>query len=314
MKITILGGGSWGTALAVHLARNGHSINVWEFFEEQAQEMQVQRKCKLLPEVILPSNINVYSDMIVALKEVELVLLVVPSDKVENTIKLAAPLLLDQPIIICSKGFSADGRLLSSLVQEEVSGKVYCLYGPTHAEEVGRGMFSGIVLAGDDGRKELAKVFLRDEFKVELSDDIIGVQVCAALKNIFAVFIGVLDGMKLGDNAKAYVMTQGLKEIQLMGLKMGAHAETFYGLAGVGDLIVTCTSTHSRNRFVGQEVGKGRKLDEVLAGMSMVAEGVTAVKIAVKLQDKLGLDLSLIYGLYEILFEGKDPLSVLKGV
>lgn len=315
MKITILGGGSWGTALGVHLARNGHSINIWEFFDEQAQEMQVQRKCKLLPEVMLLSSINVYSDMVVALKGVELVLLVVPSDKVESTIRVAAPLLSDQPIVICSKGFSADGRLLSSIVQEEVEGKVYCLYGPTHAEEVGKGMFSGIVLAGElAGAKELAKVFQRDVFKVHVSDDIIGVQVCAALKNIFAVFIGVLDGMNLGDNAKAYVMTQGLNEIKQMGEKMGAKAETFYGLAGVGDLIVTCTSTHSRNRFVGQEVGKGRKLDEVLAGMSMVAEGVTAVKIAVKLQDKLGLDLPLIYGLYEILFEGKDPLNVLKGL
>ena len=315
MNITILGGGSWGTALAVHLAGQGHLVNIWEFFEEQAREMQELRRCKLLPDVVLSSSITVYSQMVPALKGAELVLLVVPSDKVETTIRAAASFLWDQPIVICSKGFSSDGRLLSEVVQEEVEGEVYCLYGPTHAEEVGRGMFSGIVLAGNiNGAKELAKVLQNEVFKVQVCDDLIGVQICAALKNIFAVFIGVLDGMKLGDNAKAYVMTQGLEEIKLVGEKMGAKTETFYGLACLGDLIVTCTSTHSRNRFVCQEVGKGRKLDEVLAGMSMVAEGVTAVKIAVKLQDKLGLDLPLIYGLYEILFERKDPLSILKSL
>ncbi|MBI5133581.1 MAG: NAD(P)-dependent glycerol-3-phosphate dehydrogenase [Thaumarchaeota archaeon] len=315
MIVSILGGGSWGTALAVHLARKGFQINVWEFFDEQAREMQEQRICKLLPGVRLLENIFVSSRMSDVLKSVDVVLLVVPSDKVVATIRNAAPLLQEQPIVICSKGFSADGRLLSDVVALEVSGEVYCLYGPTHAEEVGRGKFSGIVLAGRGARKgELHQLFQSDVLKVDVCEDIIGVQVCAALKNVLAVFVGVLDGMQLGDNAKAYVMTKGLEEIKQVGLKLGAVTETFSGLAGMGDTIVTCTSLHSRNRFVGQEVGKGRKLDEVLKEMTMVAEGVTAVQIAVKLQEKFQINLPLIYGLYEVLFDGKDPRDVLRGL
>ena len=152
------------------------------------------------------------------------------------------------------------------------------------------------------------------QFKVHLSEDIVGVQVCAALKNILAVFVGVLDGAGLGDNAKAYVMTKGLEEIQQVGLKWGAKKETFYGLAGMGDMIVTCSSKHSRNRFVGEQIGKGRKLEEVLAEMKMVAEGITTVKEAIKLKEKFGLELPLITGLYDILFNGKNVEAVLEKI
>lgn len=315
MNIAILGGGSWGSALAVHIATNGHTVNVWEFFEEQAREMQDLRKCKLLPEVVLPANVFISSDMSEVLKGSDVVMVVVPSDKVEKTIHNAVPWIDGQPVIICSKGFSADGSLLSSIVKHHVGGEVYCLYGPTHAEEVGKGMFSGIVLAGSGARRgELQQMLHSDNLKVDVTDDIIGVQVCAAIKNVLAVFIGVLDGMKLGDNAKAYVMTKGLEEMMRVGIALGGVRETFYGLAGMGDLIVTCTSQHSRNRFVGQEVGRGRKLDDVLAEMKMVAEGVTAVKVAVKLQERLGLEMPLVFGLYEILFEGRDPREVLRGL
>jgi len=312
MNISILGGGSWGTALAVHLANNKNSLKIWEFFAEQAQEMQTQRKCKLLPHVTIPQKVFISSDLQEILHNTELVIIVVPSDKVESTIKNAKNYLDTQPIIICSKGFSSDGRLLSEVVQEQTPGEVYCLYGPTHAEEVGQGLFSGIVLAGGKDRRKLKKIFANDNLKVELSSDIIGVQVSAALKNILAVFIGVLDGMNLGDNAKAYVMTKGLNEIKTIGLAMGAKKETFYGLAGVGDMIVTCTSAHSRNRFVGLEIGKGRNLDEVLAEMKMVAEGITTIKVAEKFAEKYQLELPLIRGLCDILFKGTNPRNVLK--
>lgn len=312
MNIAILGGGSWGTALAVHLAKNNNSVKVWEFFDEQAREMQEQRKCKLLPDVMIPSGVFISSSMQDVLVNAEAVVVVVPSDKVEGTIKKAKDFISEQPIILCSKGFSTDGRLLSEVVKEQVKGEVYCLYGPTHAEEVGRGMFSGLVLAGGKSRVKLRKAFANDTLKVELSDDVIGLQVAAALKNILAVFIGVLDGMKLGDNAKAYVMTKGLAEIRTIGIAMGARKETFYSLAGVGDMIVTCTSVHSRNRFVGTEIGKGRMLDEVLAEMKMVAEGITTIKVAEKFAEKYQLELPLIRGLYDILFKGKDPREVLR--
>lgn len=314
MKISILGGGSWGTALAVQLAKNKHQVKIWEFFEEQAQKMERERVCPLLPEVRLPDNIFVSSKMEEVLLDSKLVLIVVPSDKVEVTISQAAKFLESQPIIICSKGFASNSRLLSEVVKEKVRGEVYCLYGPTHAEEVGMGKLSGIVLAGGTGKQKLKKVLENENFKVELSKDIIGVQVAAALKNVLAVFIGLLEGLNQGDNAKAYIMTKGLEEIKEVGLAWGAKKETFYGLAGMGDLIVTCTSKHSRNRRVGEEVGKGRKLSEVLAEMKMVAEGVTALKEAINLRERFKLKLPLISGLYDILMEGKNPREVLKRI
>jgi len=311
MNISILGGGSWGTALAVHLAGNGHTITIWEFFQEQAQKMHEERFCPLLPDAKLHENISVFSDMEPVLSESELVLVVVPSDKVEKTMETAAPFLKNRPLIICSKGFAHNVQLLSD-VMKKYSSDVYCLYGPTHAEEVCKGMFSGIVLAGGARKETLKPIFETNTFKVDVSDDIIGVQVCAALKNILAVFIGVLDGMGLGDNAKAFVMTKGLAEIQRVGLKWGASAETFVGLAGMGDVIVTCTSQHSRNRYAGQEVGKGRPLDDVLKGMTMVAEGVTTAKCIPELVKRFGIKLPLLQGLYDILFTQKNPVEVLQ--
>ncbi|MEK6809965.1 MAG: NAD(P)H-dependent glycerol-3-phosphate dehydrogenase [Nanoarchaeota archaeon] len=313
MEIAIIGGGSWGSALAVTIAKNGHNIKVWEFFQEQAEEMQQKRVCKLLPDTRLPGNIFVSHKIEEVLPGSELILLVVPSDKVESTLSKAKHLFSNQPVVVCSKGFGEGLQLLSESVQKHTPGNVYCLYGPTHAEEVCQGLFSGIVLAGKEGkeRKQIQKALHSPAFKIEVSDDIIGVQVCAALKNILAVFVGVLDGKKLGDNSKAYVITKGLDEIKKVGLALGAKEETFYGLAGIGDVIVTATSKHSRNRHVGEQVGKGRKLDDVLAEMKMVAEGVIALKKAIGFKEKLGLHLPLTEGLYKILFDGKDVEEVL---
>ncbi|PIZ52097.1 glycerol-3-phosphate dehydrogenase [Candidatus Woesearchaeota archaeon CG_4_10_14_0_2_um_filter_33_13] len=318
MNITILGGGSWGTALAMHLAGNKHQIRMWEFFEEQAREMQEERTCKLLPIIKLSKNIFVTSKIEEALTNSELILLVVPSDKVEATIEKAKKWIKDQPVIICSKGFATNVRLLSDVVSKIVSGPVYCLYGPTHAEEVCKGIFSGIVLAGpeekDEEKDKLKKIIESNNLRVELSDDIIGVQISAALKNILAVFVGVTDGAGLGDNTKAYVITKGLEEIKNVGLAWGAKEETFYGLAGIGDIIVTCTSVHSRNRHVGLEVGKGRKIQEVLREMSMIAEGVITLKEAVKLKDKFNLDLPLITALNDVLFKNRSVKSILRSI
>jgi glycerol-3-phosphate dehydrogenase (NAD(P)+) len=313
MKIAILGGGSWGTALAVHLAKNGHDIKVWEFFEEQAQQMQTDRVCKLLPEIKLQDNIFISHQMDQVINDTELVLLVVPSDKAAITIKSASTYLNNQPIIICSKGFADNLRLLTDVVKE-YSNEVYCLYGPTHAEEICKGMFSGIVLAGNGNLENMKKVIESDYLKVDLSDDLVGVQVASALKNILAVFAGVLDGMKLGDNAQAYLMTKGLEEIKQVGLAWGAKEETFYGLAGIGDIIVTCSSKHSRNRSLGNEIGKGRKLDEVIEGMSMVAEGVNTAKLIPEIINKFNIKIPLMSGLYDILFNGKDPKEIINEI
>ncbi|MBI2669376.1 NAD(P)-dependent glycerol-3-phosphate dehydrogenase [Candidatus Woesearchaeota archaeon] len=313
MNITILGGGSWGTALAVHLAKNNHPIKVWEFFESQAREMQEKRSCPLLPDVVIPGNVFISSKMEEVVPNSELLFIVVPSDKVESTLEAAKNLIRHQPLIICSKGLAGNLRLLSDAVKEKVGGTAYCLYGPTHAEEIGQGLFSGIVLAGGNKteRKKLQEVIQSDTLKVDLSDDIIGVQVCAALKNILAVFVGVCDGLNLGDNAKAYIITKGLDEIKQVGLKWGAKEETFHGLAGIGDVIVTCMSKHSRNRHVGEQVGKGRSLDDVLTEMKMIAEGVTTAKYIPLLKERFHLQLPLMTGLYDILFNSKKPQQVL---
>lgn len=314
MQISILGGGSWGTALAVHLAKKAHSLKVWEFLEDQAKGMQEKRFCRLLPEVPLPENIFVSSKMEDILPHADLILLAVPSDKVKPTLEKAKEFLSPSPIIICSKGLGENLELMTKVASSIISNDLFCLYGPTHAEEVGKGLFSSAVLAGKEKKplRKLKKLLASENFKVETTTDLIGVQLGAALKNIIAILVGVLEGQGLGDNAKAYVMTKGLEEIKKIGVKLGGKEKTFDGLAGLGDLIVTCTSQHSRNRWLGEEIGKGRKLDEVLKEMKMVAEGVTAVKKAKQLAEKLSLELPLINGLYKILFEGKKVEEVLK--
>ncbi|MBI4980826.1 NAD(P)-dependent glycerol-3-phosphate dehydrogenase [Candidatus Woesearchaeota archaeon] len=321
MNISILGGGSWGTALAIHLARNNHKVKVWEFVAEQAQKMQEERICPLLPQEKLSENIFVSSKMEEVLPGSEVIFVAVPSDKVESSLSNAAPFIGEQPIVICSKGFGSDLRLLSDVAREKVKGEIYCLYGPTHAEEICKGVFSGIVLAGTGKyRLKLRKLLRSENLKVELSNDVIGVQVGAALKNLLAVFTGVIDGAGLGengglgDNTKAYIMTKGLDEIKQVGVAWGAKKPTFYGLAGLGDVIVTCTSIHSRNHYVGEQVGKGRKLDEVLTEMKMVAEGIIMLRNVPLLQEKLKLKLPIMSGLYQIMVEGKSVREVLNTI
>ena len=212
-------------------------------------------------------------------------------------------------MILCSKGFTSNTRLLSEVVQEKISNPLFFLYGPTHAEEVGRGLLSGIVLAGGRGKEILSKLkpeFESDMLKVELSDDIVGVQVAAALKNIVALAVGMVDGLGLGDNATAYIMTKGYAEIRQVGLAWGGKDETFHGLAGIGDIIVTCLSEHSRNFRVGRELGKGRKLADILAEMKMVAEGVTTARIIPVLKERFRLELPLLTAAYGIVHEGKE--------
>ncbi|MFH1682528.1 MAG: NAD(P)H-dependent glycerol-3-phosphate dehydrogenase [Candidatus Woesearchaeota archaeon] len=309
MKIAILGGGSWGTALALHLARNDHQIKVWEFNREQAAEMQKKRICPLLPKVMLPESIFISSKMEEVVFAAELVLIAVPSEHVEATIKTAANFLKDQPVIICSKGLSKEGKLLSDVVK--VKGEVYCLYGPTHAEEVSKDMFCGIVLAGGKGKERLKSIIESKNMKVELSDDLIGVQVGAAFKNIIALFVGVLEGAGYGDNARAFIIDKGLAEIKQIGVKLGAKEVTFYGLAGIGDIIVTSFSRHSRNKYLGEQIGKGKKLDDILQEMKMVAEGVNTLKTALVMEKKLDLHLPLIRGLDRIIHQNFSIEEVL---
>jgi glycerol-3-phosphate dehydrogenase (NAD(P)+) len=310
MKFAILGGGSWGLALAAHLVPR-HSIKMWEFFPDKALEMQTTRKSIYLTDATIDPAIEISSDLEYVLAASEIVLVVVPSDKVASTLERCKNVLQKQTIIICSKGFTPELQLLSVAARQFVQGEIYCLYGPTIADEVYKNQFTGMVLAGEHKNFELEEALEDKDLQIELSDDIIGVQIAAALKNILAIYIGMLDGMGLGENAKAYVITKGLKEIIDLGLKFGAKEATFYGLAGIGDIITTCFSEKSRNRSFGENIGKGKKLTEVLSEMNNVVEGLAALKAVHQISNEKSVTMPLIEGLYKIVFEGNDPLALL---
>lgn len=309
MKIAILGGGSFGTALSVVFSKNGHNVKIWEFVATQADEMQKTRICPMLPEVKIPNEVIISSDMQDIVPDSEIILLVVPSDKVEGTIKSAKELITDQKIIICSKGFGENQKFLTDVVRENITNPVYCLYGPTLAKEMAEGEVTGMVLAGKNDLSILEKEIKSDSLKIQTTDDIIGVQIGAALKNVVTIFVGIVEGLGMGDNTKAYVFVKGIEEIKKIGLELGAKEKTFLGLTCVGDLTL-----NSRNRKLGIEIGKGRKLEDILKEANHVSEGVLAIKNAVKLGEKLDLDLTLINGLYKILFENTDPIEILRSL
>ena len=233
MNISILGGGSWGLALATHLVTK-NSIKMWEFFADKAEDMQKTRKSSYLPGAVIADKIRISSDLNDVVKFGAIIIIAVPSDKVTATLEQCQEYIQYKPVIICSKGFTANGRLLSEVVDQYVRGQVYCMYGPTIADEVYRFKFTGIVLAGRTANPALKQVLEDQDFKVELSDDIIGVQVASALKNILAIYVGMLDGMGQGENAKAFVITKGLQEIIKLGVVLGAKEETFFSVPIIG--------------------------------------------------------------------------------
>jgi len=310
MNISILGGGSWGLALSTHLVKH-NKVKIWEFFPDKALEMQVTRKSNYLPNAILAEGIEVSSNLEEVVKFGDIVIIAVPSDKVSATIEKCHNDIKFKPVIICSKGFSIDGRLLSEVAREYIQSDIYCLYGPTIADEVYKFMFTGIVLAGQTKNASLKKILEDDDLKVELSDDIIGVQIASTLKNILAIYVGMLDGMGLGENAKSYVITKGLQEMMEFGYALGASKQTFYSIAGIGDIITTCFSEKSRNRTFGEEIGKGKNMAQAMQEIPNVVEGVEALRITNKISGEKNIEMPLINGLYKVIFEDADPLELL---
>ncbi len=311
MKVTILGGGSFGTALAIHLSKQ-HDVKVWEYSKERVEKVNFSRINDLLSKVRVPFNVKFYNDIEASLKGVELVLVALPSNVVSQTIDKVKKFIPENVIIVnCSKGFCEETKQpLYKVIQEKLPNKVCVIGGPMHAEEVADACLSGAVIASED--KEIAvkaKHYIQDsDLKLSVSDDPLGVSLGSALKNILAIMIGVIHGLGLGDNTKAYVITKGLEEIKTLGVYLGAKDETFYGLSGLGDIIVTCTSQHSRNRHVGEELGKGKDLNEILGEMTMIAEGVTTSKIVYSLSD---LNLPILNGVYDILFNEKKAKDLI---
>lgn len=317
LKISVLGGGSWGTTLALLLDENGHHVTLWEFYAEFADALRRDRENKrFLPGIAIAESIEIENQLESALAGADLVLFVVPSHTMRGVAAAAAKSgHIDKRTIIvnASKGLEEKSLArMSEVLADELpvdAGQICTLSGPSHAEEVARQMPTSVVVAGIDPKvnKRVQDVFFRPYFRVYTNTDLVGVEIGVALKNPIAIAAGVCDGLGYGDNTKAALLTRGLVEISRLGVALGAKRETFAGLAGIGDLIATALSQHSRNRHVGDRIGRGESLEEILGHMVMVAEGVRTTRAAVDMGKKMGVDLPIISSVYAVLFENADP-------
>ena len=315
MKITVLGSGAWGTALSLVLLENGHQVTLWSYTREESQTLRDNHENPMLKGVPLPESLEFTTDL-AAVKGCRLVVLATPSFAVRATAARMKEFLDPGAILVSvSKGIEKDTSLrLSQVIEEEIGDKcpVVVLSGPSHAEEVGRRIPTGVVAAASDRAvaEQVQDLFMNHRFRVYTSDDRVGTELCAALKNIIALCAGCCDGMGCGDNTKALLMTRGLAEMARLGVALGGRKETFTGLAGVGDLIVTCTSMHSRNRRCGILIGQGKGIQEAIQEVGAVVEGYYAAASARVLAQKTGVDMPIAQAAYEVLYEGRDVHGV----
>jgi glycerol-3-phosphate dehydrogenase (NAD(P)+) len=315
MKITVLGAGSWGTTLALVLVGNGHDVQLWTYKQEQAAAMREQHENpQFLPGIFLPPQLQIVTDIEAACARRNMIVAAVPSQFLRSVLTRIAHLDLTDTIICnVAKGienatYMTMSEVMLDVLEHEKKGNLAILSGPSHAEEVSKQIPTAVVAASFKERtaKIVQEAFLTSYFRVYLNDDIRGVELGGALKNVIAVAAGISDGAGFGDNTKAAIMTRGIYEITRLGVQLGAQPRTFAGLSGVGDLIVTCMSRHSRNRYVGEQVGKGIPLETVLKEMVMVAEGVATAKSALELEKKYNVELPIITEVHRVLFEGKN--------
>ena len=315
MNITVVGSGGWGTALALLLLENGHDVTLWSYHQAESDAMRETRESPMLKGVPLPGEMKFTTDLAVV-KGCDLVVLATPSFAVRTTAAQLKGFLDPGTVLVSvSKGIEKDSSLrLSQVIEQEVGDKcpVVVLSGPSHAEEVGRHIPTGVVAAADklEDAQLVQNVFMNRRFRVYTSDDKIGTEICAALKNIIALCAGCCDGMGCGDNTKALLMTRGLAEMARLGVALGGRKETFTGLAGVGDLIVTCTSMHSRNRRCGILIGQGTPVEEAVKEIGAVVEGYYAAANARTLAQKAGVEMPIAQAAYEVLYEGRDVHGV----
>lgn len=311
-NIAVIGSGSWGTAISVLLEKNGHSVTLWSWKQEESDTLKRDRENKeFLPDIPLGDNIT-YTSNISCVEGKELIVLVTPSTVIRSTARSMSQYVKENAIIvILSKGLE-DGSLktLAEVVEEEIpQSRVVVMSGPSHAEEVARSIPTANVAASRHAEaiETVQSVFMSETFRVYSGEDVLGVQLGGALKNVMALCAGIVDGAGFGDNTKAALMTRGIKEISRLGVKMGASLETFYGLSGIGDLIVTCTSMHSRNRRAGILIGQGMGLEETLRKVHMVVEGVYCAGAAYELGKKYDVEMPIVNEAYNVLYNGKSP-------
>lgn len=310
-NIAIIGSGTWGVALAIHLSKAGNNIKMWSFSEEEAKAINNDKKCKFLPNAVIEDNITCYTDMKNVIEGSEMILHVTPSKFVRETIKKYKDYVTNQPIIMCAKGFEADTLCtLSQIIEQEMPNVKYGIFsGPSHAEEVSIGIPTAIVIASKDEyvRNLVQETFMNEKMRVYTSNDVIGVELGGALKNIIAFCAGIATEINLGDNSFAALITRGLVEITRLGMAMGGQHDTFYGLSGLGDLIVTCMSEHSRNRRAGRLIGKGYTVAQAKQDIGMVIESIDNIEVAYALANKYNIEMPIVNAVYDVLYNHLNP-------
>lgn len=310
-KVSVIGAGSWGTAIANLLGVNGHDVTVWSHREEEARLLAQKREnVSKLPGVRLSERIRFTGDLETAVKDRELLVLAVPSRAVRSTARRMAAYTKQEQIIVClAKGIEESTlMILTDVIEQEIPGiRAAVLSGPSHAEEVGRRIPTTVVAGAKDRRtaERIQNVFMDQVFRVYTSPDMLGIELGGALKNVIALAAGVADGLGCGDNTKAALITRGIAEMSRLGVAMGGHIETFNGLTGTGDLIVTCASVHSRNRRAGYLIGQGKTMQEAMDEVRMVVEGVYSAKAAKTLAEKYGISMPIVEEVNKVLFEKK---------
>lgn len=317
-NIAIIGSGSWGVALGMHLASNGHKVKIWSFSEEEAKLINEEKKCKFLPYVTIPENVECKTNYEEVIKGADMILHVTPSKFTRNIVREYKQYVdcEKQPIVVCSKGIEKDTALtLDEVIAEEIpNARIGALSGPSHAEEVSKAEPTVMVAASKDKdlQHQIAEIFMNEKMRIYLSDDIKGVEIGGALKNIIAFCAGVAAGLNYGDNAFAALITRGLAEIRRLGIKMGGESDTLYGLSGLGDLIVTCASEHSRNRTAGKLIGQGKTLEEAKKQIGMTIESVDNIEVAVRLSKEYNISMPITNAVYDILYNNLDAKEAVK--
>jgi glycerol-3-phosphate dehydrogenase (NAD(P)+) len=318
MKISVLGAGGWGTTLAILLHYNGHNVTLWEYKKSYARHLLKTRiNTDYLPGIKIPKEILITHDIEEASDDKNLIVLAVPSQFLRDVVKKINYRKIEDAILVSvSKGIENTSLMTMSQMLKDVfahinENQIGVISGPSHAEEVSQMIPTAVVAASVDieTSKAIQAAFMTSYFRVYASTDILGVELGGAFKNIIAIGAGIIDGAGFGDNTKAAIMTRGVAEISRLGLAMGARPETFAGLSGMGDLIVTCMSRHSRNRYVGEQIGKGKKLKQILKSMEQIAEGVETTRSAKQLAAKIDIETPITNEVYKILFEDKDPVK-----
>ena len=317
-NIAVIGSGSWGMALAIHLAKCGNNIKVWSFSEEEENIINNEKRCKFLPNVEIPDNIICSTNFEEVIKDAEFILHVTPSKFTRDIFRQYKQFVGNKPVIICSKGFEKETlKTLDEVIKEEMPEvRLGVLSGPSHAEEVSVAVPTVLVIASKDEEilEMIQKTFMCPEMRIYTSSDVKGVELGGALKNIIAFCAGVASGRGLGDNTFAALVTRGLGELTRLGVALGGEKDTFYGLSGLGDLIVTCLSEHSRNRKAGKLIGQGKTLEEAKKEVGMVIESIDNIEVAYELGRKNNVYMPIVEMVYKVIYEQLDPQEAVKNL